>query len=111
MINQSREGEFSSIIDENSLSGVTGDLDSLEILDTDGPDRLGGDADVQSEESLLKQLIERGKKQGYLTYEQLANYLPEDLSESEEVESIVQMFEEMGITIYEETPESDAMAS
>ncbi|MEX2488762.1 MAG: RNA polymerase sigma factor RpoD [Pseudomonadales bacterium] len=63
--------------------------------------------DESSEEARIKFLIEKGKKQGYLTYEQVTDALPDDIAETEEVESIVQMFEDMGITVYEETPERE----
>jgi RNA polymerase primary sigma factor len=94
----------------DSLSNVSDDLDSLEALNGNDPDAIGIERpEVLNEESLLKQLIERGKVQGFLTYDQLADYLPEDIAESEAVESIVQMFEEMGITVYEDAPDLESL--
>lgn len=110
MTNQSREDVFESVMSNDSLSNVADNLDSLEVLNTNDPDTLGLDRpETLNEESLLKQLIERGKVQGFLTYDQLADYLPEDIAESEAVESIVQMFEEMGITVYEEVPDPETL--
>ena len=103
-----REGDFDSILEDDTLDDGPQDLDALgEALlddnDTDSDDDQEGD----SEKSRLKQLITRGKDQGYLTYDQLTENLPEDVTESDEFENVVQMFEEMGISIYDEAPAGD----
>ncbi len=103
-----REGDFDSILEDDTLDDGPQDLDALgEALlddnDTDSDDDQEGD----SEKSRLKQLITRGKDQGYLTYDQLTETLPEDVTESDEFENVVQMFEEMGISIYDEAPAGD----
>lgn len=108
MTNHSHPEELNSVLDSDSLDTGADGLDALKALVNSDPPEPGADLDDSpSDESRLKQIIEKGKEQGYLTYEQLMNNLPESISESEEVESIVQMFEEMGITVYEEAPESD----
>lgn len=99
-----------SIITNDSISSVTDDLDSLGTLNGGELDSLDNEPSGSlNEESRLKQLIERSKVQGYLTYDQLADYLPEDIAESDEVESIVQMFEDMGITVYEDAPDQESL--
>lgn len=106
MTNQSRPGDLESILNSDSDE----QLETLEVLSAPGPilPNEGNDADIDSgEASKIKLLIEKGKKQGYLTYDQLIDHLPESLIDSEEVENIVQMFEEMGITVYEGEPDVD----
>ncbi len=112
MTNHSHPEQLNSVLDSDSLdTGVDG-MDALKALVDSDPTEPGNDeselGDTPSEETRLKQIIEKGKEQGYLTYDQLMNHLPENIAESEEVESIVQMFEEMGITVFEEAPESDS---
>jgi RNA polymerase primary sigma factor len=95
---------------DNSLGNVEDHLESLDGVNATDPDSIEAEhGESQSEESLLKQLIEKGKVQGFLTYEQLGDFLPEDIAESDEIESIVQMFEEMGITVYEDAPDPDTI--
>ncbi|MDP7577403.1 MAG: RNA polymerase sigma factor RpoD [Pseudomonadales bacterium] len=52
----------------------------------------------------MKRLIDKGKEQGYLTYVQLTESLPKNVTESDEFENVVQMFEEMGISVYDQAP-------
>ncbi len=110
MSSNSREGDFDSILeDDDTLDEGSQELDALgEALLDDSSDADGEDDDQEgSEKSRLKLLIARGKDQGYLTYEQLTEGLPEEVTESDEFENIVQMFEEMGISIYDEAPAGD----
>ena len=55
----------------------------------------------------LKELIEKGKNQGYLTHTELNDHLPEEVSEPEMIEDIIHMINEMGILVTEETPKND----
>ena len=52
----------------------------------------------------LKDLIARGKEQGYLTYVEVNDHLPNDIVDPEQIEDIVNMINDMGITVYEEAP-------
>ena len=52
-------------------------------------------------QSKLKQLIARGKEQGYLTYGEVNDHLPNDIVDPEHIEDIVNMINDMGITVYE----------
>lgn len=111
MTNHSRPEDLASVVGD-SLSTATDDLDALEVLasDDDKVDNEGSlDGRSSSEEKRLKDLIEKGKVQGFLTYDQLNDHLPEDIADFDEIENIVQMFEEMGITVYEEAPESASL--
>ena len=56
----------------------------------------------------LKNLIARGKEQGYLTYVEVNDHLPNDIVDPEQIEDIVNMINDMGITVYEEAPETES---
>jgi len=60
-------------------------------------------------QSQLKLLIARGKEQGYLTYGEVNDHLPNDIVDPEQIEDIVNMINDMGITVYEKAPESDSL--
>jgi RNA polymerase primary sigma factor len=57
----------------------------------------------------LKLLIARGKEQGYLTYAEVNDHLPNDIVDPEQIEDIVNMINDMGITVYEKAPEVDSL--
>ncbi|MEY2728895.1 MAG: polymerase primary sigma factor RpoD [Pseudomonadota bacterium] len=54
----------------------------------------------------LKALIKMGKKDGYLTHQQISDHLPEKLVENEILEAIVSMLNDMGIAVYEQAPDA-----
>jgi len=62
-----------------------------------------------SQKSRLKDLIARGKEQGYLTYAEVNDHLPEDIADPDQVEDIIQMINDMGIQVCEETPDADTL--
>ena len=63
----------------------------------------------QNSQSQLKHLIIRGKELGYLTYADLNDHLPEEIIDSDQIEDIIQMINDMGIQVLEEAPDSDDM--
>ena len=104
MTNDDNEGDFDSILEDESLDDTSEDLETFEILSNiflPG----GDDEDSEIDESKLKALVEKLKDQGYLTYDQLSDMLPASSEESDDIENIVQKFEEVGITIYEVVPD------
>ena len=64
---------------------------------------------VQSKQSNLKILIAKGKEQGYLTYSEVNDHLPESISDPDQVEDIIQMINDMGIKVFENAPDSDEL--
>jgi RNA polymerase primary sigma factor len=66
-------------------------------------------SDVVQQQSRLKELIARGKEQGYLTYAEVNDHLPEDISDPDQVEDIIQMINDMGIQVFEEAPDADEL--
>ncbi len=61
------------------------------------------------QQSRLKELIARGREQGYLTYAEVNDRLPEDISDPEQVEDIIRMINDMGINVFETAPDADAL--
>jgi RNA polymerase primary sigma factor len=64
---------------------------------------------VQQQQSRLKDLIAKGKEQGYLTYAEVNDHLPEDISDPDQVEDIIQMINDMGIQVFEVAPDADEL--
>jgi len=60
--------------------------------------------DQEQQKSQLKQLIAKGKEQGFLTYTEVNDHLPPGIVEPEQIEGIVHMINDMGITVHETTP-------
>ena len=60
----------------------------------------------EQQQSQLKQLIAKGKEQGFLTYAEVNDHLPEGIVEPEQIEDIIRMINDMGITVHE-TPPAD----
>jgi RNA polymerase primary sigma factor len=63
--------------------------------------------DMDQQQSQIKDLIAKGKDQGYLTYTQVNDHLPEGIVEPEQIEDIVRMINDMGITVHESAPDTD----
>lgn len=61
----------------------------------------------QNQQSQLKLLIAQGKEQGYLTYAEVNDHLPEELVDAEQIEDIIQMINDMGIQVLEVAPDAD----
>ena len=63
----------------------------------------------QEQESQIKLLIARGKEQGYLTYAEVNDHLPSDIVDPEQIEDIISMINDMGITVHEVAPDADTL--
>lgn len=61
------------------------------------------------QQSRLKQLIARGKEQGYLTYAEVNDHLPDGVVEADQVEEIIAMINDMGIATHEQAPDADSL--
>ena len=66
-------------------------------------------AKLLAPQSSLKALIAKGKEQGYLTYAEVNDHLPENISDPDQVEDIIQMINDMGIKVYETAPDADSL--
>ena len=63
----------------------------------------------QNQQSRLKELIAKGKEQGFLTYAEVNDHLPEGIVEPDQVEEIIGMINDMGITVGEVAPDADSL--
>ena len=61
------------------------------------------------QQSQLKILIAKGKEQGYLTYAEVNDHLPNSIVDPDQIEDIVAMINDMGITVHEVAPDSDTL--
>ncbi len=97
-----REGDFDSILEDDSLDEASPELDAIDVLTENA-----ALYDEETDESQIKALVAKGKEQGYLTYDQLTETLPNNILESDAFESIVQMFEDMNVNIFEQAPDNN----
>lgn len=65
----------------------------------------------EQQQSQLRELIAKGRAQGYLTYAEVNDHLPGDIVDPEQMEDIVGIINNMGIEVHEEAPDSDLIAS
>ncbi|EKD72897.1 MAG: RNA polymerase sigma factor, partial [uncultured bacterium] len=63
----------------------------------------------EQQKSRLKELIARGKEQGYLTYAEVNDHLPADIADPEQIEDIISMINDMGIRVSEDAPEAEEL--
>lgn len=64
---------------------------------------------TEEQRSLLKELIAKGKEQGFLTYHEVNDHLPGDIVEPDQIEEIIGMINDMGITVHETAPDMDSL--
>ncbi len=63
----------------------------------------------EQQQSQIKQLIAKGKAQGYLTYAEVNDHLPSDIVDPEQIEDIISMISDMGIQVNEVAPDADSL--
>jgi len=62
-----------------------------------------------SEKSAMKQMILKGKAQGFLTYAEINDHLPEDMHDTDQIEAVVKMINDMGIEVFDKVPDADEL--
>ena len=67
----------------------------------------GNDQDARR--TRLKNLIVLGKERGYLTYAEINDHLPDDMLDTEQIEGVIGMIGDMGIAVYDEAPDVEAL--
>ncbi len=65
--------------------------------------------DQQNQEYSLKDLIAKGKEQGYLTYAEVNDHLPNSIVDPEQIEDIISMINDMGIRVHEQAPDEESL--
>ncbi len=63
----------------------------------------------QSRQSQLRTLIAKGKEQGYLTFAEVNDHLPSEIVDSDQIEDIISMINDMGIKVFEHAPDADEL--
>ena len=63
----------------------------------------------EEQKTQLKELVARGKVQGYLTYREVNDHLPDDIVDPEQIEDIIAMINDMGIAVHETAPDADQL--
>jgi len=61
------------------------------------------------QQSRLKTLITKGKEQGYLTYSEVNDHLPDTVVDPEQIEDIISMINDMGIQVFEQAPDPESL--
>ncbi|MDE1960415.1 MAG: RNA polymerase sigma factor RpoD, partial [Xanthomonadaceae bacterium] len=61
------------------------------------------------QQSEIKTLIIKGKEQGYLTYAEVNDHLPDDIVDPEQIEDIIGMINDMGIEVHEIAPDTETL--
>ena len=65
--------------------------------------------DSDTKRSELKKLILKGKEQGFLTYREINDHLPEDMHDTDQIEAVVNMINDMSIDVYDKPPDPDSL--
>jgi len=65
--------------------------------------------DAEARRLRLKNLIVLGKERGFLTYAEINDHLPDDMLDAEQIEGIISMINDMGIAVYDEAPDAEAL--
>ncbi|MGH8072789.1 MAG: sigma-70 family RNA polymerase sigma factor, partial [Lysobacter sp.] len=63
----------------------------------------------QAPQSDIKSLISKGLEQGYLTYAEVNDHLPNDIVDPEQIEDIIGMINGMGIEVHEVAPDAETL--
>ncbi|WP_292980193.1 RNA polymerase sigma factor RpoD [Nitrosomonas sp.] len=70
---------------------------------------ISSDDDIELRRMRLKKLIMQGKERGYLTYSEINDHLPDDMLEADQIEGIISMINDMGISVHDEAPDAEAL--
>ncbi|SVA97074.1 uncharacterized protein METZ01_LOCUS149928, partial [marine metagenome] len=65
--------------------------------------------DIQTQQTELKRLIIKGKDQGFLTYSEINDHLPEGMNDTDQIETVVNMINDMGIDVLDSAPDPDSL--
>ena len=72
-------------------------------------DAANNPVEAEKRRSQLKALIVLGKERGYLTYPEINDHLPDEITESDQVEGIIGIINDMGIMVYEQAPDAEEL--
>ena len=96
---QSTKAVVKGLLNAKKAKGAKGDL----VRSEPKP------ADVEAQKKRLKNLIVLGKERGYLTYAEINDHLPDDMTDAEQIEGVVTMLADMGISVFDEAPDAEQL--
>ncbi len=65
--------------------------------------------DQETQRLQLRKLIIQGKEQGFLTYRDINDHLPEGVHDTDQIEAVINMINDMGIEVYDQAPDPDTL--
>ena len=71
--------------------------------------RQGTEEELELRRQKLKALIKLGKSRGYLTYAEINDHLPDDMVDSETIDTLVATLNDIGIAVYEQAPDAETL--
>ena len=93
-------------LDEEELADVE-DLESL--LTQNESDEIGSSS--EEKQGPLQLLLAKGKKEGFITYAELNEQLPKGIVEADRLEEIVEMINDLGISVRVRAPSPEEIAN
>lgn len=73
------------------------------------PEKATASQELEARRLRLKNLIVQGKERGYLTYAEINDHLPDDMLDAEQIENIISMINDVGISVYDEAPDAETL--
>jgi len=81
------------------------EIESVSVIESGNPQP----QDLEARRMRLKILIGLGKERGYLTYAEINDHLPDDMLDAEQIEGIISMINDMGISVHDEAPDAETL--
>jgi len=88
---------------------VSKDAKDAKKLESSSQEASNDETPQSDQQSSLKTLITKGKEQGYLTYAEVNDHLPDSIVDPEQIDEIVTMIGDMGIKVFEKAPDEDTL--
>jgi len=109
----SKKTSSPEIDDDLEIDRIDGDVDGLDVTadSSDVPEAPATPVEVKPSQpqSDLKKLVLKGKAQGFLTYAEINDHLPENMHDTDQIEVVVNMINDMGIEVVDRAPDVDSM--
>ncbi|SFK88765.1 RNA polymerase, sigma 70 subunit, RpoD [Nitrosomonas aestuarii] len=93
---------------KSKAAAITEQLNNLESAASAAPESMQAQ-DIEARRMRLKRLIVLGKERGYLTYAEINDHLPDDMLDAEQIEGIISMINDMGISVHDEAPDAETL--
>ena len=94
---------------KSKAAAITEQLNNLESAASASQENNAHALDIEARRMRLKRLIVLGKERGYLTYAEINDHLPDDMLDAEQIEGIISMINDMGISVHDEAPDAETL--